>query len=109
MALLYHKTANHESLIFLFSTNNRILKLSMTLCSADIQAIQKPPQLANMKLPDLSFHRRPGKTFLLQTLLPKTKSIPVPVENLDDISSLIAKCKNVTRIGILRQMLVHEN
>jgi hypothetical protein len=52
---------------------------------------------------------RPFEKLLFQALMPETKSIPVPVQNLNHVPASVAENKQMAGQGILLKMPRYQN
>jgi len=67
----------------------------MGMALMNFQTLQQPHKLPPVYLHYRFSRLRPAESFLLQSLLPKTKPIPVPVKNLDHGPPAIAENEQV--------------
>ena len=85
------------------------MELTVSMALVDLQTVKQPHKLPSADL-HYRFRRcRPAEPFLLQSFLPKTKTIPIPVEHLDHSLPAIAENKQVTAQGIQRELLRNQN
>ena len=85
------------------------MELTVGMALMNLQTLQQPHKLPPAYL-HYRFRRcRPAESFLLQSFLPKTKSIPIPVENLDHGSPAIAENKQVAAERIQRELLRNQD
>ena len=75
------------------SIHSGIPKRLMPLNAMNIQPLQNPAQLPVIDLENIRCRFRPFEILLLQTLMPKTESVPVPVQHLDHVSPVVAEYK----------------
>jgi hypothetical protein len=90
------------------SVNVLIVKISMGLDLGDIQAFNQPSQLAATDFMHFPLGLRPMKFIFLQPLMPQAKTISIPVEYFQYISTTITKGKQMTRKWIMLQSLRYQ-
>ena len=78
-----------------------VVKCAMGADLLEAQSLQKPAELTRVDGPQLLFRFRPTEKMLLQTLLPETKTVALPVQDLDNMASTVAKDKQVSGKRIL--------
>ncbi len=81
----------------------------MGMALMNLQALQQPHKLPPAYLHYLPRRLRPAESFLLQSLLPKTKSVPVPVKNLDHGPPAIAENKEMTAERVQGELLGNQD
>jgi len=75
----------------------------------NLQPFQQPHKLPPAYLHYRFRRHRPAEMFLLQSLLPKTKSITVPIKNLNHRSPTIAENKQLAAQWIQRELLGNQD
>jgi hypothetical protein len=70
---------------------------------ADREAIEKPAELLCSNIHDLGRVLRPAEAMLLKALVPKTKSVAIPVQNLERITLAVAEDEKVPGEGVQGQ------
>ena len=83
------------------------MKRFMRTILPDIEPLQQPLQLAALEAEHPGLTLGPGKPVPLQPLLPETKTVAVPVEDLDHIPAPVAEGKQMP--GERVQLQVHLN
>ena len=73
------------------------MKRFMRTILPDIEPLQQPLQLAALEAEHPGLTLGPGKPVPLQPLLPETKTVAVPVEDLDHIPAPVAEGKQIRR------------
>ena len=73
-----------------------------------IQPFEQPTQFAGRQLQNLLDGLRPGEAVPLQSLLPETKSVVIPIQNLDDAAVSVAKGEQMSGKDVHLQMLSHQ-
>jgi len=67
----------------------------VTLNPPDIESFKKPEKLPPLDLGNPIHKPGPPEPVLLQPLLPETESIPVPVEDFQDVPSFVGEDKEM--------------
>ena len=78
--------------------------MSFTLINR--KTINKPGKLPHIQIQNLFPRLRPPELPLLKPLLPQTKPVPIPVQNLYDILPPVAECKKMPRKRIQIHVLL---
>jgi len=81
---------------FLLLINGSVYQFIMGGLLMDFQAVKKPSEFTKPYFPDLFCQLRPFERVLLQSLLPQTESVYVPVQYLNDCAFAIAENKQMT-------------
>lgn len=78
-----------------------ILKWAMGTDLLKAESLKKPAELTGVDGHQLLFRFRPTEKMLLQALLPETKTVAIPVQDLDNMTPAVAKNKQVSGKRIL--------
>src|SRR5512143_78301 len=83
-------------------------KVNWFVRSTKIDSIQKPVQLFLRDLHDIHLILWPGKSLLFQSLVPETKTVPIPVKDLHPIRSTVAERKEDILIWIFSKLILYD-
>jgi len=86
-----------------------VVKCAMGADLLQTQSLQKPAELTRVDGHQLLFRLRPTKKMLLQSLLPETKTVAIPVQDLDNMTPAVAKDKHLSGKRILMQLVFNQN
>jgi hypothetical protein len=89
----------------LFSGHCHVSKRPVSLTLFPLQTIQKPTELMDIQRKHFILTFRPAKPIFLQTLMPETKSVAIPVKNLDDIFLPVTETEHMAGQGIEFQLV----
>jgi hypothetical protein len=74
-----------------------------------IKAVNQPQQLPVFDRFDIFFAGRPLEPLFFKPLVPETKTVPVPIQNLDDISLAVAKTKQLAGKRVQFHVFLNQN
>lgn len=77
----------------------------MSFYSEGVKTVEQPGQFPGVNAHDLSFGNWPAEYVALQPLLPQAKAVAIPVEQLNDGPTAVAKTKQMAGERIKLQLL----
>jgi len=76
---------------------------------ANIQTSKQPRKLLTANIYYVILGFRPTESIFLQSLMPQTKSILIPKQNFDDITTAVTKGEKITREKVMIKMLLYDH